>query len=86
MCRAYSALCVFSSRTQACGLGLYVTGLQPSGARRWGMLAHVNPGATVEFYKIPVGDGHWIYSHIDEHRSIALRAVSWSCRSALNEI
>ncbi len=36
----------------------------------WGMLAHVYPGGTVEFEQIPVGDGHWIYSHLDEHLKI----------------
>ncbi len=36
----------------------------------WGMLAHIYPGGTVEFEQAPVGDGHWIYSHLDEHLKI----------------
>lgn len=36
----------------------------------WGMLAHIYPGGTVEFEQTPVGDGHWIYSHLNEHLKI----------------
>lgn len=36
----------------------------------WGMLAHIYPGGTVEFEQAPVGDGHWLYSHLDEHLKI----------------
>lgn len=36
----------------------------------WGMLAHIYPGGTVEFEQSPVGDGHWLYSHLDEHLKI----------------
>ena len=36
----------------------------------WGMLAHIYPGGTVEFEQMPVGDGHWVYSRVDEHLKI----------------
>ena len=36
----------------------------------WGMLAHIYPGGTVEFEQAPIGDGHWIYSRVDEHLKI----------------
>ena len=36
----------------------------------WGMLAHIYPGGTVEFEQAQVGDGHWVYSRVDEHLKI----------------
>ncbi|HEY4358069.1 MAG TPA: hypothetical protein VGN16_20140 [Acidobacteriaceae bacterium] len=36
----------------------------------WGMLARIYSGGTVEFEQTPIGDGHWIYSRVEEHLRI----------------
>lgn len=36
----------------------------------WGMLARIYAGGTVEFEQAPTGDGHWVYSRVEEHLRI----------------